>query len=179
MQHERYVGFEIKALSNLLRRRLMSTAEHPQGMLTEIEGVLIGYLCHNKEQKIYQKDLEQGKRLTASEVEAVLAELEAAQRDYAALRDSSEAKDEALADLAQENARLRDEAGSKAYLMLDGIVGFNESVPEFGAGITVGARIGSDLMLEAGADYMIGGVDGVREFSLDNFQFRLGLGWMF
>ena len=63
--------------------------------------------------------------------------------------------------------------------MLDGIVGFNESVPEFGAGITVGARIGSDLMLEAGADYMIGGVDGVREFSLDNFQFRLGLGWMF
>lgn len=126
-----------------------------------------------------QEKAEQGKRLTASEVEAVLAELEAAQRDYAALRDSSEAKDEALADLAQENARLRDEAGSKAYLMLDGIVGFNESVPEFGAGITVGARIGSDLMLEAGADYMIGGVDGVREFSLDNFQFRLGLGWMF
>ena len=59
MQHERYVGFEIKALSNLLRRRLMSAAEHPQGMLTEIEGVLIGYLCHNKEQKIYQKDLAQ------------------------------------------------------------------------------------------------------------------------
>ena len=59
MQHERYVGFEIKALSNLLRRRLMSTAEHPQGMLTEIEGVLIGYLCHNKKQEIYQKDLEQ------------------------------------------------------------------------------------------------------------------------
>ena len=58
MQHERYVGFEIKALSNLLRRRLMSTAEHPQGMLTEIEGVLIGYLCHNKKQEIYQKDLE-------------------------------------------------------------------------------------------------------------------------
>ena len=52
MQHERYVGFEIKALSNLLRRRLMSTAEHPQGMLTEIEGVLIGYLCHNKKQEI-------------------------------------------------------------------------------------------------------------------------------
>ena len=45
MQHERYVGYEIKALSNLLRRRLWGPADHPQSMLTEIEGVLIGYLC--------------------------------------------------------------------------------------------------------------------------------------
>ena len=76
MQHERYVGFEIKALSNLLRRRLMSTAEHPQGMLTEIEGVLIGYLCHNKEQKIYQKDLEQVFCIRSSTASRLLKRLE-------------------------------------------------------------------------------------------------------
>ena len=76
MQHERYVGFEIKALSNLLRRRLMSTAEHPQGMLTEIEGVLIGYLCHNKEQKIYQKDLEQALFIRSSTASRLLTRLE-------------------------------------------------------------------------------------------------------
>ena len=76
MQHERYVGFEIKALSNLLRRRLMSAAEHPQGMLTEIEGVLIGYLCHNKEQKIYQKDLEQVFCIRSSTASRLLKRLE-------------------------------------------------------------------------------------------------------
>ena len=76
MQHERYVGFEIKALSNLLRRRLMSTAEHPQGILTEIEGVLIGYLCHNKEQKIYQKDLEQVFCIRSSTASRLLKRLE-------------------------------------------------------------------------------------------------------
>ena len=48
MQHERYVGFEIKALSNLLKRRMMNPSEHSQGMLTEIEGVLIGYLCNSQ-----------------------------------------------------------------------------------------------------------------------------------
>ena len=30
MQHERYVGYEIKALSNLLRRRLWGPADHPR-----------------------------------------------------------------------------------------------------------------------------------------------------
>ena len=36
MKHERYVGFEIKALSNLLRRRLWGSTDHPHGVLTEI-----------------------------------------------------------------------------------------------------------------------------------------------
>lgn len=76
-------------------------------------------------------------------------------------------------------AELEAEAGTKAYLMLDGIVGFKDSIPQFGAGVTVGARIGSDLMVEAGADYMIGGVDGLNRWSLDNWQFRAGVGWMF
>ena len=49
MKHERYVGFEIKALSNLLRRRLWGSTDHPHGVLTEIEGVLIGYLCHSQD----------------------------------------------------------------------------------------------------------------------------------
>ena len=76
-------------------------------------------------------------------------------------------------------AKLEEEAGTKAYLMLDGIVGFKDSIPQFGAGVTVGARIGSDLMVEAGADYMIGGVNGLNRWSLDNWQFRAGVGWMF
>ena len=78
MQHARYVGFEIKALSNLLRRRLWGTAEcHPQGVLTEIEGVLIGYLCHNLDREIYQKDLEQALCIRSSTASRLLTRLEA------------------------------------------------------------------------------------------------------
>lgn len=76
MQHERYVGFEIKSLSNLLRRRLMIAADHPQGMLSEIEGVLIGYLCHNHGKEIYQKDLERAFCIRSSTASRLLKRLE-------------------------------------------------------------------------------------------------------
>lgn len=76
MQHERYVGFEIKALSNLLKRRMMNPSEHSQGMLTEIEGVLIGYLCHSQGREIYQKDLEQAFCIRSSTASRLLKRLE-------------------------------------------------------------------------------------------------------
>ena len=72
MQHERYVGYEIKALSNLLRRRLWGPADHPQSMLTEIEGVLIGYLCHSQGREIYQKDLERALCIRSSTASRLL-----------------------------------------------------------------------------------------------------------
>ena len=76
MQHERYVGFEIKALSNLLKRRMMNPSEHSQGMLTEIEGALIGYLCHSQGREIYQKDLEQAFCIRSSTASRLLKRLE-------------------------------------------------------------------------------------------------------
>ena len=63
--------------------------------------------------------------------------------------------------------------------MLDGIVGFEDLLPQFGVGVTLGTRIGSSLMLELGVDYDIGGIDGYNEISMDNLQFRCGIGWMF
>ena len=45
-------------------------------MLTEIEGVLIGYLCHNKKQEIYQKDLEQIFCIRSSTASRLLKRLE-------------------------------------------------------------------------------------------------------
>ena len=76
MQHEKYVSFEIKALSNLLRRRLWGSMDRPQGMLTEIEGVLIGYLCHNQERPTYQKDLEAALCIRSSTASRLLTRLE-------------------------------------------------------------------------------------------------------
>ena len=111
MQHERYVGFEIKALSNLLRRRLWGSADHhPQGMLTEIEGVLIGYLCHNKEQKIYQKDLEQVFCIRSSTASRLLKRLEdeglicrsMGERDARMKRITATARAQALNDEAEQ-----------------------------------------------------------------------------
>ena len=76
MQHAHYVGFEIKALSNLLRRRLWGTEDHPHGVLTEIEGILIGYLCHSLDREVYQKDLEQALFIRSSTASRLLTRLE-------------------------------------------------------------------------------------------------------
>lgn len=126
-----------------------------------------------------QEKAEQGKRLTSAEVDLIISELEEAMADVSALREASEEKDEVISSLARENESLRDETGTKAYLMLNGLMGFKDKVPQFGVGLTVGTRIGNDLMVELGADYIIGGMDGLNAFSLDSFQFEVGVGWMF
>ncbi len=122
----------------------------------------------------------EGKRLTNDEASAILAELDAAEADYAALEETSKEKDAAIEALSAENARLSDETGTKAYLMLDGIIGIKDGLPEYGVGLTLGTRIGSSLMLELGADYMLGGsVADIMEYSIDAWSFRAGIGWMF
>ena len=57
MQQQYYLGYEIKAVSNLMRRKIWSLGEGHQEMLPEIEGVVLGFLLHYQEQIIYQKDL--------------------------------------------------------------------------------------------------------------------------
>ena len=124
--------------------------------------------------------VEAWKRLTADEADAILAELDAAKADFAALEETSKAKDSTIDDLTAENLKLKDETGTKAYLMLDGIIGFSEGYPEYGVGLTVGTRLGNSLMLELGADYMLGGnLADLMDFSIDDFTFRAGIGWMF
>ena len=111
-----------------------------------------------------------------SELEVVLDTLGS---QLGAAEESSRAKDAEIDALRNDLAKAEGETGTKAYLMLDGIVGFADTVPQFGVGLTVGTRLGNSLMLELGADYMIGGMDGYNSFDIDNFQFRCGVGWMF
>ena len=146
---------------------------------TQVESISIGLPTSSEVQRASEKAAE-GKRLSADEVALILDELDAARSDFEALRKTSEEKDATIDDLARENARLKDETGTKAYLMLDGIVGFEDMVPEYGVGLTIGTRLGNSLMLELGADYMIGGTwQDAADFSLDDFTFRCGIGWMF
>lgn len=122
----------------------------------------------------------EGRRLSGDEALALTEELLAAKADYRALEETSKAKDKAIDELAEENASLKDETGTKAYLMLDGIVGFSEGVPDYGLGLTLGTRVGNSLMLELGVDYMLGtSLLDVLDYSIDNWTFRAGIGWMF
>lgn len=122
---------------------------------------------------------QEGKRLSGDEALELYLAITEASREAKAARESSEAKSAEIAELKARLAKAEEETGSKPYLMLDGIVGIDSSIPQYGIGLTVGSRIGNSLMVEVGADYMIGGNDGYNLFSLDNFEFRAGIGWMF
>ena len=120
-----------------------------------------------------------GRRLNGDEATELYLTLVEARDEAATARKASEAKSAEIADLKARLGAAEEEAGTKAYLMLDGIVGFKDVIPQFGVGLTVGTRLGDSLMVELGADYMIGGMDGYNSFDIDNFQFRCGVGWMF
>lgn len=82
--------------------------------------------------------------------------------------------------LVQKISELDDETGTKAYLLLDGIVGFSDGYPSYGLGLTVGTRLGNNLMLELGTDYMFGAnLSELIDSSIDDWTFRAGIGWMF
>lgn len=118
--------------------------------------------------------------LVQSENYLAMGEITDAQ--YEEILNTANALADANSEQADEIARLQESAGTRAYLMLDGIIGFENIVPAYGVGITLGTRIGNHLMVELGADYMIGKFTApmtIKEFSIDNFEFRAGIGWMF
>ena len=60
MRRERHIGYEIKALSNLMRRKMWEQAGRPDcDEFTEMQGMLLGFLCRNRDQEIFQKTLEE------------------------------------------------------------------------------------------------------------------------
>lgn len=90
-----------------------------------------------------------------------------------------EERDALAADLAKAMDS-KEKSGTRAYMMLDGILGFSEGYPSYGLGLTVGTRLGDSLMVELGADYMLGANrKEVMNYSVDKWTFRAGIGWMF
>lgn len=78
-------------------------------------------------------------------------------------------------------AELEKEAGSKAYMLVGGFVGFEDSLPTYGLSLDLGIRIGSSLMMQTGIDYSLGSFSDFgkfTQFSLDNLRFRAQIGWM-
>lgn len=118
--------------------------------------------------------------IIGSKYDELIFNLNEAQKDKEAIEKSSAAKDSEIADLKEALAEAESETGTKAYMMMEGIIGFNQIIPTYGAGLTLGMRLGNHMMVELGADYTIGSfTDKMFDFSLDNFEFRAGIGWMF
>ncbi len=165
-----------------------STDTSDQEVLDDLQKIDSGTTPQNTstEQLPYLADPEamekaaEGKRLSGDEAAALYDELMAVRENLAALRAVSLGKDAMIDDLAKDNARMKDETGTKAYMLIDGIVGFSEGDPNYGLGLTVGTRLGNSLMLELGTDYMVGSsFSDILDFGIDDFTFRAGVGWMF
>ena len=136
-----------------------------------------GYLA---DQETIEKAAE-GKRLSGEEAAALYDELVTIEGNMTALREMSRRKDDVIGALAAENASMKDETGTKAYAILDAIVGFRDGmIPEYGLGLTLGTRLGNSLMLQLGMDYMLGtDIPDIMKAGPERMQFRAGIGWMF
>ena len=78
MRRERHIGYEIKALSNLMRRKMWEQAGRPDcDEFTEMQGMLLGFLCRNRDQEIFQKDLEEVFSIRRSTASRLLKNMEA------------------------------------------------------------------------------------------------------
>ena len=77
MHQEHHVGYEVKALSNLLRRKVHEMAGTPEGdEFTEMQVKLLGFLFHNQDQEVCQKDIEKAFYIRRSTASRLLKRLE-------------------------------------------------------------------------------------------------------
>ena len=78
MRRERHIGYEIKALSNLMRRNIWEQSGLPEhDEFTEMQGMLLGFLCRNRDQEIFQKTLEEVFSIRRSTASRLLKQMEA------------------------------------------------------------------------------------------------------
>lgn len=82
-------------------------------------------------------------------------------------------------EIARKDALLKKEQGTKFFAKITGVLGFEDSLPVFGAGGSVGIRFGKGLLLEFGSTYKIGNLVTVPvlDLSLDRFSFNTSIGW--
>lgn len=75
--HNRHIGFELRRVSNLIRREIdnaMSCRKIEK--LTGMQGKVIGFLCHNENREIFQRDIEEEFSIRRSTATAMLQTME-------------------------------------------------------------------------------------------------------
>lgn len=71
------IGFEVKTLSNLIKRKLDQSVFCPHsGHPTGMQGIIIGYLYHNQDRDIFQKDIEAQLNIRRSTATGILQLME-------------------------------------------------------------------------------------------------------
>ena len=59
MNQPRRIGFAIKTVSNQMRRKIdMNISKHDKDSVTGMQGMVIGFIYHNSDKDIFQKDIE-------------------------------------------------------------------------------------------------------------------------
>ena len=72
---ERNIGFEIKTTSNLIRRKIENEISEDENM-TGNQGYILGFLYHQKDRDIFQKDIEQEFSIRRSTATGILNVME-------------------------------------------------------------------------------------------------------
>lgn len=85
---------------------------------------------------------------------------------------------------AEEIVDLAQEAKSKFYMKLGGVVGFEEDLmPTWGVSFAAGTKVGKNLLLEAGIEYDIGTfakpIQGITDPTVDRLRITGSVGWLF
>lgn len=77
MEYRKPIGFEIRILSNLMKRHIDNTILKKYGdTITGIHGRVLGYLYRNRDKDIFQKDLEEEFSIRRSTATAILQLME-------------------------------------------------------------------------------------------------------
>lgn len=77
MQNKKHIGFEMRRISNLIKRNIDNAMSGKNfEKLTGMQGRVIGYLCHNMNKEIFQKDIENELSIRRSTATAMLQTME-------------------------------------------------------------------------------------------------------
>lgn len=77
MNHKEMIGFEVRTLNNLIVRRMVADAEkYGIDEISVMHSWIIGFIMHNSDKDIYQKDIEAEFSLAKSSVTCILKLME-------------------------------------------------------------------------------------------------------
>ena len=75
-EKKRHVGAEVKMISNMIHRRLIAGRVCEEDQLTASNGWILGYLAHNEDREVYQRELEEKFRIRRATVSKTLGLME-------------------------------------------------------------------------------------------------------
>lgn len=77
MEHRDEIGFQIRTLSNLIKRQVDQTVfQGREKPATGMQGWVVGYLYHNRDKDVFQRDLQEQFSIRRSTVTGILQLME-------------------------------------------------------------------------------------------------------